>query len=144
MFRAIHNEYCNEERVRTPVLVQKRLITPSLFSHPVYTNLLTSRFSVSCFCLGSGHSLYLFSLVANPLLLLWCILAVYSQSSISSTEDRLEPFGPISCLPSLGSFLVFFRLSLSTTVVSSSYILLFVFLVSCFLFLLVSCFIFPF
>ena len=41
MFRATHNGYCNKERVRTPVLVQKGQITPSLFSHPVYTNLLT-------------------------------------------------------------------------------------------------------
>ena len=42
MFRATHNGYCNKERVRTPVLVQKRQITPpSLFSHPVYTNPLT-------------------------------------------------------------------------------------------------------
>ena len=39
MFRATRNGYCNKERVRTPVLVQKRLITPSLFSYPVYTNL---------------------------------------------------------------------------------------------------------
>ena len=41
MFRAIQNEYCNSERVRTLVLVQKRQIPLSLFSHLVYTNLLT-------------------------------------------------------------------------------------------------------
>ena len=32
MFRAAHNGYCNKGRVRTPVLVQKRQIPPSLFS----------------------------------------------------------------------------------------------------------------
>ena len=34
MFRATRNGYRNKERVRTPVFVQKRLIPPSLFSHP--------------------------------------------------------------------------------------------------------------